>query len=385
MGRTKTAHQEKIPSPLSYIVKTLDKRKEGQCDYSFEMLTKLVLMAIGAKSENVLSISHWIHDHQESLAALGFCDRRGGQRLPSQATIYRFFWMLEESIERLERALQQWAADVLKVQRQRGEMVRVGMDGKQVRGSKRSRKGDKAVQLLSCFVHNLGLTLLQGRVTGDEAGMGRKLLAQCDGLDGIPWLFTGDAAFAKRPVIEAVLAKKGMYLLDLKDNLAEVKSFATWAFSLERCDKDSFFEVDEVRSGELWIRELETRPATPELSNAFPGAKQFVRCIRTVVRKDTGEIRFKETEYAITSCLAPAQVLYRFWRGHWEIENRSHHKRDTIWREDACRTRKAAQAFAALRNLMLSLFHLNGPEQVLRQARRCNAQPWRLLMLLGIT
>jgi len=67
MGRTKTAHQEKIPSPLDkaspnhYVVKTLDSRKEGRCDYSFEMLTKLVLMAIGAKSENVLAVSHWIN------------------------------------------------------------------------------------------------------------------------------------------------------------------------------------------------------------------------------------------------------------------------------------------------------------------------------------
>ena len=383
MGPTTTAHQEKIPSPLNYMVKTLDKRLEERCDYSFEMLAKLVLMAVGAKSENVLAVSQWIHDHQEDMFALGFRDRQGRQRLPSQATVYRFFWRLEQSIEVLERALHQWAADVVKERYQPGEMVRVSMDGKQVRGSKRSRRGDRALHLLSCFVHGLGLTLLQGRVKGDEAVAGKKLLAQLEGLAGIPWLFTGDAAFAERPLVEAVLEKNGMYLLDLKDNLAEVKSYAEWTFSLERCKEDTSFEVDEVRSGELWIRELETRPATAEVTNAFPGARQFIRCKRTVVRKDSGEIRFQETEYAITSCCASAEQLYHFWRGHWEIENRSHHKRDTVWREDACRTRKAAQAFAALRNLILSLFHLNGPEQVLRQARRCSAQPHLLLALLG--
>lgn len=226
--------------------------------------------------------------------------------------------------------------------------------------------------------------MLQRRVAADEAVEGRKLLIQLQGLDGLPWLFTGDAAFAERPLVETVLEKRGMYLLDLKDNLADIKRYAEWTFSLERCREDTIYEVDEVRSGEVWIREIETRLAPSELTNAFPGAEQFVRCIRTVVRKDTGEIRFQETEYALTSCLAPAEVLYTQWRGHWEIENRSHHKRDTIWREDACRTRKAVQAFAALRNLMLSLFHLNGPEQVLRQARRCNAQPYRLLSLLGV-
>ena len=173
MGPTKTAHQEKILSPLNYMVKTLDKREEARCDYSFEMLTKLVLMAIGAKAENVLAASHWIHDHQDALFGLGFRARYERKRLPSQATLYRFFWMLEANIERLERALHQWAADVLKARCPSGELVRVGMDGKHVRGSKRSRQGDTAVHLLSCFVHGLGLTLLQRRVTGDEAGAGR--------------------------------------------------------------------------------------------------------------------------------------------------------------------------------------------------------------------
>ncbi len=184
MGRTKTAHQEKIPSPLDYVVKTLDKRKEERCAYSFEMLTKLVLMAIGAKAENVLAASHWIHDHQDALFALGFRDRHERQRLPSQATLYRFFWMLETNIERLERALHQWAADVLEAWHQPCEMVRVGMDGKQVRGSKRSRQGDTAVHLLSCFIHDLGLALLQGRVTGDEAMAGKRLLSSTIPLKG---------------------------------------------------------------------------------------------------------------------------------------------------------------------------------------------------------
>jgi hypothetical protein len=168
MGRTKTAHQEKMPSPLDYVVKTLDERKEERCDYSFEMLTKLVLMAIGAKTENVLAASHWIHDHHEALFALGFRDRHERQRLPSQATLYRFLWLLEANIEKLERSLQHWAADVLKVCHQPGELLRLSVDGKQVGGSKRSQRGETALQLLSCLVHGLGLTLRQQRVRGKK-------------------------------------------------------------------------------------------------------------------------------------------------------------------------------------------------------------------------
>ena len=118
-------------------------------------------------------------------------------------------------------------------------MVCVSVDGKQIKGSKRSCRGDKAVQLLSCFVHKLGVTLLQQRVMGDEAVAGKKLLRQLSGLEGIPWLFTGDAAFAEKPLVKTVLEKSGMYLLDLKDNLAEVKSYAEWTFGLEHCKEDT--------------------------------------------------------------------------------------------------------------------------------------------------
>ena len=283
-----------------------------------------------------------------------------------------------------EQYLFQWALCVLDRVRVPGEVIGIGVDGKQVKGSKRQRQGEKARHLLSCFVHDVGLSLKQSAVEGTEAKTAQQVLSSLDGLEALPWLFTGDAAFAERPLVEAILDKRGMYLLDLKDNLSDVKANAEWAFSLPRCDQDSTFETSEVRSGEVWLRDIETRPATPELSNNFPAAEQFIRCNRTVVSKATGEIRFREVEYGLTSVHAPAAQLSKWWRGHWQIENCSHNKRDTIWKEDACRTRKAAQAFAALRNLLLSLFHLKGHRQVLRQARRCQAQPRLAFELLGL-
>lgn len=74
---------------------------------------------------------------------------------------------------------------------------------------------------------------------------------------------------------EAVLNKGGMCLFDLKDNLADVKNYAEWAFGLERYEKDGYFETAQVRSGKLCLREVETRLPTPELSNDFPAVKQF--------------------------------------------------------------------------------------------------------------
>ncbi len=289
------AHQEKIPSPLSFLLKVTDLRQQGKCEYSLETLWLLTLMAVASRAENVLAVGQWLRHNDEWLLKNGFRSCRGEAKLPSQATIYRFFWQLEEQLKPLERQLQQWVVEVLQVKRLPGQLLCIGIDGKTAKGSKRSRQGDEAVKLLSSFVHGLGLTLLQTPLEGDEAKQAERVIAELEGLEGIPWLMTGDAAFAEREVAEAVLERKGMYLFDLKGNLSEVKGYAEWAFSLPSCPH-SFFEDSQVRSGEVWSWQVEARLATSDVTNGFPGAKQFVRCIRTVISKATGEIR-QEVEY----------------------------------------------------------------------------------------
>ncbi len=72
-----TTHQGNVPNPLPFIVNVLDERDEERTQYSFKMLFELVLMAISAKSENILAISQWLDDQQGCLFALGFRDLQG--------------------------------------------------------------------------------------------------------------------------------------------------------------------------------------------------------------------------------------------------------------------------------------------------------------------
>jgi predicted transposase YbfD/YdcC len=157
---------------------------------------------------------------------------------------------------------------------------------------------------------------------------------------------------------------------------------ARWAFAYPHHDSDSVHSHDEVRSGELWIWEVESRAVPKGVMKTFAGVKQVIRCQRTIISKSTGEIT-QETSYALTNLDASAQDLYRYWRGHWEVENRLHHKRDVAFGEDACRSRKAAQALAALRNLIIGLLHLTQGRQVKRAVRRLQSHPRLALELLG--
>jgi hypothetical protein len=67
-----------------------------------------------------------------------------------------------------------------------------------------------------------------------------------------------------------------------------------------------------------------------------------------------------EVVYGITSLTreeADARRLLGVTRGHWGIENGSHHVRDVTLGEDACRVRTggAAQVLAAIRNAAVHL------------------------------
>lgn len=157
---------------------------------------------------------------------------------------------------------------------------------------------------------------------------------------------------------------------------------ARWAFSYPRREDDSSYVDDEVRSGQLWTWEVESRPVPEGVMPSFAEVKQVIRCTRTIIDKSSGEIS-RESDYAVTNLTAKAPELYCIWRGHWGIENRSHHKRDVVFFEDACRTRKAAQALAALRNLILGLLHLHGEKQVKRAVRHFQARPELVLEVLG--
>lgn len=143
--------------------------------------------------------------------------------------------------------------------------------------------------------------------------------------------------------------------------------------------EDASYQHHEVRSGWLWewrVR-LSAKLAT---EMRFPGLEQVIEVKRWRVAKTTGEVK-EHTAYFLTSLEMDAQKAYRLVRQRWGIENRLHHKRDSVFGEDKCRTRKGAQAFAALRNLLIGLFHqLDKP--VLRLVRGFSAAPDALLNLL---
>lgn len=99
--------------------------------------------------------------------------------------------------------------------------------------------------------------------------------------------------------------------------------------------------------------------------SAFPGLHQAIEVQRETVHLGTGEVR-NEIEYGVTSLppwRAGAEALMELLRGHWSIENRSHHVRDDSWGEDrqVWRRGHGAATMSVLLGLALALLQGRSP------------------------
>lgn len=121
---------------------------------------------------------------------------------------------------------------------------------------------------------------------------------------------------------------------------------------------------------------------------AFQHARLAVRVHRR--RKQTGKRETRESVFAVTSLdvhqAGPAELAAAI-RGHWGVENSSHHIRDVTFAEDASTVHAgtAPRAMAAFRNLDIGVLKTLGADNIAKTTRAIRDQPERALPILGIT
>ena len=111
----------------------------------------------------------------------------------------------------------------------------------------------------------------------------------------------------------------------------------------------------------------------------WPRVQQVFRVDRRTEQVKRGGITH-ETAYGITS-LGPRQAdpqqLLAMVRGHWNIENGLHYRRDETLREDWCHLRpgQAQRTMAAINNLVLALLLRQGGNNVPQLRRTLEPSP----------
>lgn len=102
----------------------------------------------------------------------------------------------------------------------------------------------------------------------------------------------------------------------------------------------------------------------------------------------TGKVRHEKV--AIVTSLTPEQAspvkLLAIVRGHWSIENRSHHVRDVTFDEDRSQVRRrcAPRMMAIVRNLAIAIIRLLGFRWVPQGLRHFSRRTHLALDLLGL-
>lgn len=131
------------------------------------------------------------------------------------------------------------------------------------------------------------------------------------------------------------------------------------------------------------------KAVTIEAGIDFPDAAQAIQITRHT-HSAMGRPCRAEVAYGVTSVppgRATPQLLGRWIRGHWGIENRVHYTRDVTYGEDhsQVRTGSGPRIMASLRNLALNLYRLAGATNIAQATRRTARDPRRALELIGLT
>jgi predicted transposase YbfD/YdcC len=154
-----------------------------------------------------------------------------------------------------------------------------------------------------------------------------------------------------------------------------------------RAPVDRAATVDRHRHGRHEQRRVEVfAPAPADLP---PGWRGHIAAVARITRRtwlrDAGTglwRRRAEVAYYACQLRLDAPTFGRLVRGHWGIENRSHHVRDRLLREDDSRIRTRPGLFARLRSFALNLLRANGIGNV-SEALYVNALSFDRLLALG--
>ena len=291
----------------------------------------------------------------ETVLSICALARLAGLSGPVAATVCRV--MAGTDPDALEEALRVWAAPRLA---EDADIPALAADGKRIRGANRNTPDGVHFETVTLVTH--GGRPLASRGCRDEGGEAAALRALLEDVDLRGCVLTLDALHAARDTARAVVETHGAdYVLAVKANCPD--TFAQlaaidWDAGAVRRHADEPVKAH----GRIEARRVAARDLIPETLAPFPDARQAFRVLRERTNAKTGRTS-TETAYGITSVPAeragPGRLLA--WnRGHWQVENCNHYRRDASMGEDAARFRAghAPANHATLNNIVLAVvFH----------------------------
>lgn len=292
--------------------------------------------------------------------------------VPCPSTFHRFLKHLDPAA--LEDALVCWAATLQPVTSNHLAEA-IAIDGKELRSAKNGN-GCKT-HLLAATTHHSGMVLGQVDVHAKSNEIPHLpdllvLLAKHHNLAGR--VITLDALHTQRATATLITeTHKAHYVLTLKGNQPTLHALIRDLPWEEVPVTDTTIDTSHSR---MVIRKLQIASLKGKFAPDWPGLRQVGRLTRE--RTYQGKTSF-ETVFILTSLpvhLAGSGYLADLVRGHWSIENKVHHVRDTTYNEDhnQVRTGHAPRNIAALTNAALTALRAADLPEIRPTTRALHAQ-----------
>ena len=363
-----------LGSLYDYLTRLEDGRDPRGVRYPLARILLFVLLAKLAGEDRLSAIAEWVWHRKEGLAqALG---------LPSPQAPHRTTYSRVLGDKLPVEALERLTGECFARNRADGQLVQVTIDGKTLRGSIAAGQ-TRGTHLLAAYLPGQGVVLAQVEVDGkeNEITAAPRLLEAIDLRNKV---VSGDAMLTQRDLSAQVVSAGGEYLWPVKENQPQLYEDIATLFA---SPPEGVLTAHTLEKGHGRIEQRRLQASTGLNDYLdWPHVQQVFRVDRRTEQVRTGAVT-SETAYGITS-LAPEeagpQQLLAMVRGHWNIENGLHYRRDETLREDWCHLRlgQGQRAMAAINNLVLALLLRKGGNNVPQQRRRYSAHWDQALKLI---
>lgn len=347
-----------------------DHRRAQGKRYPLPVILMLAILSLCCGHHGYQAMAEWIKNYQNILEhhvswLAGY--------LPDASTCYRVLSGIEAA--GLEAVLNQWITKIAPATQGEG----IAIDGKSVHGT--------GLHLVSAFAHQMGSVLYeQGTDTkGKELVVGPHVI---DKIAVAGKVVTADALFAQRSICQQIVAQAGGYVITVKGNQSHLEDTIHRLFTYPDWDSQpDVYRTVEKHKGRVEERTMEVLADTYQ-DLQWPGVTHVWKTTNQVTDKGrtTTQVRVG-IAHLFDDGQASAKHISQLVRGHWGIENQLHRKRDVVFGEDRCtiRARHGPQVMAALRNLVITLFHQASARSFPSVMRRFAAKPEELVEFLGLT
>ena len=276
-----------------------------------------------------------------------FKEKFGIEKIPSASTLCRILRVLDPK---------EVSDAIVKIMKQHIEIVDeiLAVDGKAIRSTSRPNEPHSALQVLTVFGTESGISFEQKQIHNktNEIPVFQEILNYLNIKDKV---ITADAMHCQKETCRKIIEKGGNYVLGLKENQQVTYEEAKLFLNDKNNENliETFVAPPEKGHGRIDQRICRKIKDISWIDGNWSGIKSIFS-VRRISEKN--QRKSEETRYYITSLDASPEKLLQISRDHWKIES-MHWQLDVVFNEDNCplQSDEAQLALNSFRKLALAL------------------------------